>query len=421
MNRLAVCLALIVSMCAAALDAGDWPAWRGADFTGATAAGNYPTRWSPNTAAWKVTLPGKGASTPIVLQNRIYLTTPADGRNAVMALDMDGKQLWLTKLGPESKPRHKKLGTSCNSSPITDGQAIYTRFRSGEFVALNLDGSVRWRIDLTKQFGPENYIWDQGSSPIVTDRHVIYARMHEGDSWVAGFNKTNGKLEWQVKRNYKVPKENDNGYTTPVLFDYMGRQAILIWGADHLTAHVASNGKLIWSCGKFNPEQTGFWPAIASPVVHNGVAVVPVGRDDRKQGWLEGVRLNGRGDVSTTHRLWKRDDLRVFCCTPALWQGRAYLLRDREEVVCIDPATGRTLSTIKLPSRAKHYASPVIANGILYIANADGEMFTIQITGSGMKLLAKNDMDERIIATPVAVNDRLLIRTDETLFCIAGK
>ncbi len=414
--------ALLILMCLtlSALAADDWPAWRGPSADGCTPTGNYPTRWKPETAAWKIELPGKGASTPIVWQNRIYLTTPADGRDAVLALDMNGKQVWLTKLGPESPARHKTLGTSCNASAVTDGKGLFVRFRSGVLAALESDGKVRWQINLTEMFGPEVYVWDQGSSPVVTDQHVIYARMHHGDSWVAGFDKVTGKMRWQVKRNFDVPNENDNSYTTPLFFLHQGQLAFLIWGADHLTAHAAADGKLLWSCGGFNPRGTGNWPAIATPVIHNGIAVVPVGRDDRKQGSMEGVRVDGRGDVSATHRVWKRDDFGIFCCTPALWQNRVYLLRPLGEVACLDPATGRTIWEEALPRGRRYFSSPVIANGILYAAREDGVVFAARV-GSRLELLGENPMDERIIASPVPVNNRLLIRGDKHLFCITGK
>ncbi len=413
-------IALIVFFLKSVALAEDWPAWRGPNADGCAPSGEYPTRWSADKVEWKVELPGKGGSTPIVWQKRIFLTTPADGQDAVLALDMDGKQAWLTKLGPESPPRHTKLGSSCNASPVTDGKGIFVRFRSGVLAALELDGRVRWRIDLAEKFGPEVYVWDQGSSPVVTGRDVIYARMHHGDSWVAGFDKATGELRWQVKRNFEVPNENDNGYTTPVFFQHQGKPAFLIWGADHLTAYAAADGGLLWSCGGFNPGGTGNWPAIATPVIHKGIAVIPVGRDDRNQGSMEGIRVDGAGDVSATHRAWKRDDLGIFCCTPVLWQDRVYLLRDRGGVACLDPATGKTLWEEALPGRGKYYASPVIANGILYAAREDGVVFAARI-GDRMRLLGENPMGERIIASPVPVDRRLLIRGENHIFCVSGK
>lgn len=406
------------------LNAEDWPAWRGPDFTGAAETGAPPTRWTPQQAAWSVELPGKGTSTPIVWKDRIYLTTPAEGQDAVMALDAaTGKQVWMKTLGAESKPRHRTLASSCNASPATDGKGLFVRFRSGLLAALELSGDVRWKVNINERFGPETLIWDQAISPALTDRDVIMARMHNGDSWITGFDKATGEMRWQQKRNFEgLPSENNNAYTTPVFFDYKGKPAFLIWGADHLTAHAAADGALLWTIGGFNPAAKQNWPTIASPVLAGGLAVINIGRDDRNQASVEGIRLDGSGDASATHRVWRRADTGVFCCTPAVYKGRVYLLRDKGEVVCLDPTTGKTVWSAALPKgRASYYASPLIVNGILYAAREDGVVFAGKAGEKGLELLGENPMGERLIASPVPMGDRLLLRGDKHLFCIGAR
>ena len=417
-----LCLTTLLAVPIAAPKGGDWPSWRGPSAKGSTQTGEYPTRWSAADVAWKVALPGSGVSTPVVWKNRIYLTTPADGQDAVLALDGNGKQLWLVKLGPESAPRHRTLASSCNASPVTDGKGLFVRYRSGRLAALELDGTIRWQINLDERFGPEDLYWDQGSSPMVTDDLVIISRLHHGESWVGGFDKKTGEQRWLQKRNYQVPAENDNGYATPLLFEHKGRPALLIWGADHLTAHSAADGTLLWSAGGFNPGGTVNWPAIATPVIHGDIAVVPVGRDDRpRQARLHGIRLGGSGDVTATHRAWQRDDVGVFCTTPVEYKGRIFLLRHRGGVVCIDPATGKTIWENALPrSSASYYASPVIANGILYAAREDGVIFAVRVEDQ-FELLSENPMGERVIASPSLADNRLLIRGDKHLFSIPAK
>jgi outer membrane protein assembly factor BamB len=414
-----LCAAVCAGFCLT-VPASHWPSWRGPEGDGSIGFGEYPVKWTADAAAWKVALPGKGGSTPIVWDNRIYLTSPADGEDAVMAFDLSGKELWRTKLGPESRPKHRTLGSSCNSSPVTDGSAVFVYFRSGHFAALEFDGTVRWKQNLTEQFGAEKLFWDQGSSPVVTDKHVILTRMHQGESWVAGFDKATGELKWKVERNYQVPTENDNGYTTPVFFEQDGRKAFLVWGADHLTAHDAGNGELLWQAGGFNPEGTGFWPAISSPVIVGDMAVIPVGRDDRRQGSIQAVKLGGSGDVTESHRAWARDDVGVFVPALVEHEGRVYLLRNRGGLVCLDPKSGETIWSAELPEgRASYYSSPVIANGVLYAAREDGMIFSVKV-GEKFELLGENPMGERIIASPVPVAGKLLVRGDDHLFCIAA-
>lgn len=406
---------------ASASPSGAWPSWRGPRGTGSIDTGRYPATWDPAKPLWRVALPGKGTSAPMVWQDRVYLTSPDEGQDTVMAFDLAGKQLWQTKLGAEAPPKHRTLASSCNASPVTDGKNIFVYFKSGNFAALDLEGRVAWKMNLVEQFGAEQLFWDQGTSPMLTDRHVIMARMHGGESWIAAFDKKTGELRWKEPRNYKVPAENDNGYSTPLLFEQDGQQALLIWGADHVTAHSAETGKVIWSCGGFNPDGTGYWPAIATPVIVSGIAVIPVGRDDRpNQARVHGIRLGGQGDVTTTHRAWQRDDLGVFVTTPAEYKGRVYLLRHKGEVVCLDPATGKTVWTGAFPEhRAPYYASPTIANGVLYAAREDGTVFAARIDGK-FELLDENPMGERIIASPVPAADRLFLRGDNHLFCIGS-
>jgi outer membrane protein assembly factor BamB len=399
--------------------ANDWPHWRGPNANGSISGGEYPVKWSASNVTWKVALPGKGTSTPIVNQDRIYLTSPAEGQNTLMAFDFTGRSLWQVKVGLEDPPKHRSLASSGNASPVTDGKAVFVYFKSGDFAAVELNGNVRWKINLVERFGRDRLFWDQGSSPVLTDQHVIMVRLHGGESWIAAFDKATGELRWKQPRDYEAPTENNNGYTTPVLFEHSGKKALLIWGADHLTAHDAADGKVLWVSRGFNPEGTGYWPAIATPAIVGGVAVVPVGRDDRPgQARVHGIRLGGSGDVTTTHRAWKREDLGVFVASPAIYKGRAYLLRHKGEVVCLDPSSGKTVWTGSFPEhRAPYYSSPVIANGVFYAAREDGTIFTARVEEK-FELLGENPMGERVIASPVPASNRLLIRGDNHLFCI---
>jgi outer membrane protein assembly factor BamB len=395
----------------------NWPRWRGPEDQGSALEGNYPTSWEPGKVLWKSALPGIGCSTPIVWNRRIYLTTPSDNQDAVLAFDWSGRPLWKTPLGPENPGKHRN-GSGSNPSPVTDGQGIFVYFKSGNLAALSFDGKVTWKTNLVERFGPDTLFWDHGTSPVLTEKFAIMTRMHHGESWVAAFDRSNGEIRWKVARNYQTPTEGDHGYTTPIVIRHQGKEALLVWGGQHLTAHDAADGNVLWTCGDFNPDSAGFWPAVASPVIAGEMVVVPFGRADRGEPRLHGIQLGGKGDVTKTHRKWLREDAGTFVPTPAAYQGKVFILGDRGQVNCLDPASGKTLWSGSLPrSRSNYYSSPVLAGGKLYAVREDGVVFVAGIDGE-LKVLSQIDMQERVIASIVPVSNRLLIRGEKHLFCV---
>jgi outer membrane protein assembly factor BamB len=398
---------------------GNWPEWRGPSANGCAEPGNYAVELDRNKALWTASLPGKCCSTPVIWNRRIFLTAPTNGLDATLAFDWEGKLLWLTSFGAQSPGAHRN-GSGSNPSPVTDGKGVFVRYKSGTLASLDLDGRALWQTNLIEGFGPENLYWDQGTSPVLTRGDVIVARMHGGDSWLAAFDKLSGQLHWKVARNFQTPSEGDHGYTSPLIIEYQGNPAILLWGAEHLTTYDVSNGKLLWVCGDFNPQSIPNWPSVALPVVVGDMAVVACGRADRGQPRLHGIKLGGAGDVTLSHRLWKREDTGTFVPTPAVYQGRVYLLRDRGEVECLEPATGNTVWKNALPkSSHNYYASPLIAGDILYAAREDGVIFVAAIKEK-FEVVAENNLGEPMIASPVAVQNRLFIRGEKHLFCFAA-
>ncbi len=398
----------------------NWPHWRGPTETGTSISATLPQRVDANQVLWKAPLPGKGCSTPIIWNQRLYLTAPIDGKDALLAFDWNGQPLWQTVLGPEVPGKHRN-GSGSNPSPVTDGRTIFVTFKSGSLAAVSLEGKILWRADLTERFGPVKLFWDFGTSPVVTRDSVVLARMHEGESWLAAFDKLTGDLKWKTDRTYSTPREVDNGYTTPVLIQHEGREALLTWGAQHLTAHDAATGQLLWSAGGFNPDATPLWPAVASPVVAGDTAVICFGRADRGIPRLFGVKLGGRGDVTATHRRWSRDDVGAFVPTPAVYEGKVYVLSDRGQLDCVDPVSGRTLWSGTIPrTNANFYGSPLIAKGLLYAIREDGSMVVARVE-RGLEILGETKFNDRVIATIVPSGDRLFIRGANHLYCVVAR
>jgi outer membrane protein assembly factor BamB len=423
-NRFLVATAWLVLFSprlAMAADAADWPAWRGPLANGSVEKGNYPADFGADHYLWRTALPGKGCSTPILLNGSIYVTSPAEGNDALLCFNSGGAEKWRAVFGKENPGKHRN-GSGSNASPVTDGKAVFVFFKSGTFAAVELDGKVRWKTDLVERFGKDTLFWDHGTSPVLTNRFVIMARMHQGESWLAAFDKQTGELAWKVARNYSTPTECDHGYATPLVIQHQGQESVLVWGAEHLTIHSTTDGQVCWSCGNFNPGAYALWPAIATPVIVRDIAVIAYGRNDRGIPRLHGIRLTGSGDVTQTNHVWKREDIGTFVPTPAAYKGRVILVRDRGQVVGIDPATGKTIWEGAFPKhRANFYASPLIAGDKLYAPREDGTVFVANIANDKFELLAENNMNESIIASPVPVSNCVLLRGEQHLFCVASE
>ncbi len=414
--------AAALALCGSGMAADiSWPDWRGGGRQGSSPGGGHALSFGSDSGLdWKVELPGKGCSTPVLAQGLILLTAmqPAEGRrgeDVVLAIDGQGSYRWKTAVGECSPGRHRN-GSSANPSVATDGQGVYAYFKSGNLAALGMDGALRWKTNLQERFGKDTLYWDIGTSPVLCQGRVVVAVMQDREGFLVAFDQETGEIDWKVDRTYPTPVEGDHGYATPLVATLEGRTVLLVWGAERLTAHDPEDGSVVWTCRGFNPSRTPNWVSVASPVIGNGVVVVPYGRGAR----LAGIRLAGSGDVTDTHRIWEHRDLGAFVPTPSVHGGRAYVLRDRGEVVALVPETGEVLWQGAYPRhRASYYSSPLVASSRLYAAREDGTVLVASLDRD-FALLAENDMGERLIASPVPLGSRLLIRGERHLFCVAA-
>ncbi len=396
----------------------DWPQWRGPQGNGVAAKGEFPTSFSPSeNLLWKAKLPGKGSSTPVVSGDLIFVTCGVEGEDSVLAYDWDGELVWQKSLGEERAGKHKNASGS-NSSPITDGKNLVVYFKSGTVASLDFAGKVNWRINLQEKFGEDTLWWDLGTSPIFAGGYVVIAVMQEGDSYVVALRPEDGGVAWKVDRTFPVQKESGQAYTTPYLTTIDGQETLVIWGADHLTGHDPKNGKRLWTCGGFNPEDKAMWRVIASPAFSDGIAVVPYGRAK----FTAAVKLGGSGDITSSARLWERTDIGADCPSPVASGDRAYLLSDRGKIHCLDIRTGKDRWVDAIPrASSNYYSSPILAGDLLYCAREDGVVAVVRVSDTGMEVLSSNEMGEAIIAAPVPVRDRLLLRGAEHLFCFGAR
>ncbi|HYO25423.1 MAG TPA: PQQ-binding-like beta-propeller repeat protein [Lacipirellulaceae bacterium] len=408
-------IGLAISLTAADLASGEnWPQWRGPESNGVASPGAYPVTFDAETGlAWKVVLPGVGASTPAVWGDRIFLTAGVQGADTVCAYDFTGAKLWQKSLGPE-RPARNRNASGSNPSPVTDGEHVVVYFKSGALACLDPSGEIKWQKNLQDLYGKDTLWWDLATSPVIVGDRAVVAVMHAGESFLVAFNLSDGAEAWKQPRQYQRPDESDQAYTTPQVAQIDGRPAIITFGADHLTAHEAETGKLLWDLDGFNPTDERMWRVIASPAISGGIAFIPYGRGEH----LAAIRV----DQPQPARLWERAEreLGADVPTPVVDGDKAYLLTDEGNIQCLDLATGNELWSHELRrSRNNFFASPVLAGDHLYCVREDGVMFVVHV-GAEPKLVATNAMGEKVIASPVPVRNGLLIRGEEHLFWIHG-
>lgn len=400
------------------LSAGNWPSWRGEGGNGATTDKQPPVDLAGK-LCWKAELPGRGCSTPIVWGEKLFVTSPIGDEDGLLAFDAKGKELWRKTFGKGTPGRGQRVGSSTNSSPITDGNVVVAYFKSGTVVCVDLDGKPLWQINLQKLYGKDGLWWDQGTSPVFAAGNVVVAVMQtNGESYLVSLDPKTGKEVWKTHRKYETAEESGDAYTTPHVVKRNGKEQIVTWGADHLTGHDAETGKLLWQCGGFNPKRAGMQRVIASAVVADGLAVVPFNRGDS----LAAIRLDGSGDVSETHWVWRKDEIGSDACTPVLHDGKFYVLKDggpqRGRLTCLDAKSGEKLWETVLPKAPQvYYASPLLVGDQIYCVREDGMVFSGKITKDGLSDIKSHALEEGVIASPISVGGRLFLRTDTSLFC----
>lgn len=421
MRKRAIELGLAVALFAGCFArAQNWPQWRGPDGNGVVAPGEYPVVFSAtNGVLWRAPLPGKGTSTPIVWDNRIVLTSGVgegtNGLDGVLCFDWEsGKPLWQVTLGVQRPGRHRR-GSGSNPSPLTDGQRAYVYFKSGTLAALGFDGKVLWKTNLQERYGSDSLWWDLGTSPVLAAGNLVVAVIQDTNAYVVALDPATGGERWKVDRIFDNKPESGQSYATPLVVPREGRTELVVWGADHLTGHDAATGAMLWQCGGFNPSNAQAWRTISSPVISDGIAVVPYGRDQ----FVAGVRIGGIGDITAEARLWEKRGLGTDGASPIIFDGNVYIVNFKGKVWCLDLKTGGEVWSSALASgKGMVYSSPVLAGDTLYFSREEGDVYVCNVSPAGLRPLNHTRFDDVFIASPVLLRGRLLLRGEKNLWMI---
>ena len=381
-----------------------WSQWRGPSGQGIVEGNNYPDAWSDTeNVRWKVRVPGRGHSSPIVWKDRIFLTTAYDGaRRVVLCFDrIDGKLLWEAAVPePQSVERVYRKNSHATATPVTDGERVYALFGNAGLIAVDFSGRHLWH----HSFGTTSNYHGPGGSPLLYKDRVIFYQDQRSDSFIAALEATTGKLLW------KTPRQETVGWGTPIAIRTGTRDEIIVSGQYAVRAYNPDTGKELWAARGSTMEVT------PTPAVAHGLVFCPSGR----AGPTLAIRPGGSGDVTDTHIAWQTPRGSPFIPSPLVYGDYLYLVNDMTSIAtCLEARTGKSVWQGRLgeATREGFSASPVAVDGKVFITNDNGETFVLT-AGPKFDLLGVNRLNEQTLATPALVDRQWYFRTVEHLIAI---
>lgn len=410
---------ILLSCLAASASAADWPQWRGPRWTGGSPETGLPTKWSATeNVAWSVELPGHSAATPIVSGDAIYVTAPEGETVHLLCLDRrDGKTRWKRAIGPAAGHAHRKHNMS-SPSPVTDGRHVYAMAGSGVLKAFTSDGRELWSRDFPGDYGPFGLNWGYASSPLLLDGTLYVPVLHgmktDAPSYVVALDAATGKNRWKVDRPTAAIQEAPDAYTTPTFVRVGEKTEIIVTGGDVVTAHDPATGQELWRSTGLNPGNDPWYRIVASPIAVDGLVIAPT----RVKPMLA-LRSGGRGDVTASHRVWSYDH-GPDVPTPATDGTYLYVVGDKGLVSCLDVKSGQVLYGPQRIAIGTYSASPVVADGKVYVVSEEG-LTTVLRAGPKFELLGENPLGETTLATPAVAGGQIFIRTAKRLFCLGRR
>lgn len=423
--------------------AGNWPQWRGPSGLGVSAEPGLPVTWSASeNMAWSVALAGLGASSPIVWNDRVFVTSQIglaglrDGSHPRLARDdaaltererplggqraspsgtagaiqfvvecfsrMDGRRLWQYRFAAEGPfPELHEQHNLATPTPVTDGRYVYAWFGTGQIVALDMSGALVWTRHLGREYSPFDIGWGHGSSPVLHDDLVILLCDHESSSYLLALDARTGAQRWKADRG-----AGRVSFSTPLRVPSGDGHELIVNSSERIDAYDPATGRLLWHAG--DPRQS----PIPSAVFHDGVIYLT--RGYRNSPCLA-LRPGGRGDVSASHVLWRQPGGGSYVSSLVYYDGLLYLTNDIGILTCADATTGARVWQARL--NGVFFASPVAADGKVYFVSETGETIVVR-AGRTPEVIARNDLGERLVASPAIAGGRIFLRSDARLFAI---
>ncbi|HLX65035.1 MAG TPA: PQQ-binding-like beta-propeller repeat protein [Planctomycetota bacterium] len=438
MKRALLLSVLIFSI--AAVRAENWAQWRGPNFNGSSPETGLPDNFDPEkklNTAWVCDLPGASNGTPVVFDDKVFVTSNNKEGSELLGLCVDrksGKILWqktVVKVTP-GKVSNTGKNTLASPSPVTDGKQVAFTYGTGDIVCYDVAGNQLWARNLPKDFGELTFLHGYSSTPLLY-KDKLYVQVLRRDRLEAQNGpKADTKydsyilcLDWKSGKDvFKAPRKSDakNGecesYSSPIPYERAGRPEILICGSLWVSGHNPDNGKEYWHWGTLTPWLTGNVRSVSEPIATPEM-IIASGPRSRP---VFGIKAGGNGDISSSGKVWEFKDHDSAVGSPAFYDGFAYLMDcdKKRRLTCIEPTTGSVKWSGSLDAENDHVdfaASPAAADGKIYCMNERGNVVIVK--SQEFKILARVMLDEGYTAaSPVVAQGHVFFRTAKRLYCV---
>jgi len=407
------------------LKAENWPMWRGTTGLGISTEKNLPLKWSATeNIAWKVSLPYRGNSTPIVWGEKIFLTQPLEEQNerALICMDrLDGKILWQRTVKYTDTERSHRTNPYCSESPATDGERVVAVYGSAGIVCYDLNGKLLWKRNL----GKIQFEWGSAASPVIHGDLVYVYRGPDSNSHLLALDKRTGKTVWKLDdppvkvvgrtdgfKNNKDPKWVCS-FSTPILVGAGKREELLMSYPGNMAGINPTTGKLLWKCEGLNPL------VYSSPIAGEGVVIGTGGYF----GTTVAVKYGGKGNV-TSQTLWRIERTANRLGSGVVHKGHAYILNTNGIMECHDLKSGKVLFSERVRgsgAKQESWSSMIIAGDRIYVPNQSGETIVMRASPK-FKLIGINELDSALTNSSLAASDgQIFLRTHKHLWCIGKR
>jgi len=383
--------------------AEDWPGWRGPRGDGTSRERGIPTRWSPEeNIAWKVEVPGKGHASPVVWQDRIFLTScdEATQDRLLVAFDTSGKLLWKQTVLQSPLEKKHELNSFASGTPATDGKLVYVTFldvRDMVVAAYDFEGRQVW----TARPGEFSSTHGYCSSPVLFEDKVIVNGDHDGDAYIVALNQATGETVW------KTPRENKTrSYVTPIVREIGGRTQLILSGSKCVASYDPRDGSRHWQID--GPTEQ----FVASMVYNGDLLFLTAGFPELH---MLAIRPDESGNVTDEQIVWRTKKAASYVPSPIAVGDYFLVVSDGGVASCFDAKSGERLWMERIGT---HYSSSLVsAEGLVYFTSDEGHT-TIVRPGPKLDVVAENDLGEYAYASPAISGGRIFIRGEKHLYCI---